>query len=301
MSETLCLLVAGVAITISCRTEGCAISPPPIPSYAPFRVTPSPPSSDITVSVFSDPVPSGLRAQDKRPLGNAGVWQIYRMGADHILTHSPAENQMPLWTIRANHDFSELDAYFNQGLMGDKTSRSTIPSPIVYPIDQVILIHYLARREGVLIHCAGLEYDNNISIFPGRSGAGKSTIANLLRSARGIDMLSDDRVIVRKEADRYLSHGTPWPGDAGIARNRKAPLKGIYFLTQARANRVLELDEKEALRLLLPVASIPWYDKEVLPSVLDFCGDMLASTPAYELQFTLDKTLGRFLTDECRL
>ena len=301
MSDTHWISIAGIAFRISSNTAGSRIVPPTIPSYEPFIPSHPPEFPDISVNVTAGPAPAELQSGNLRSLGNAGVWQLCELGEDYILTHSPVEEAPPLWTIRARPDFSELDAYFNQALAAAQTSRTSIPSPIVYPLDQLILIHYLARREGLLIHCAGLEYGDSISIFPGRSGAGKSTIANLLRSAQGIEMLSDDRVIVRREADIYLAHGTPWPGDAGIAKNRRAPLRGIYFLKQARVNKIVELDDNEALRLLLPVASIPWYDRDVLPPVLDLCGDMLASTPKYELHFTLDEKLGRFLTDECRL
>jgi hypothetical protein len=49
------------------------------------------------------------------------------------------------------------------------------------------------------------------------------------------------------------------------------------------------------LEQLLPVTSIPWYDREVLPDVLDFCGDLVSSVPAYELYFRPDPGVVDFL------
>jgi hypothetical protein len=35
----------------------------------------------------------------------------------------------------------------------------------------------------------------------------------------------------------------------------------------------------------MPVVSIPWYDKEVVPHMLDFCDELVSSIPAYVLHF----------------
>jgi len=37
-----------------------------------------------------------------------------------------------------------------------------------------------------------------------------------------IELLSDDRIAVRKAGDAFTAYGTPWPGDQGAARYQKS-------------------------------------------------------------------------------
>jgi hypothetical protein len=121
-------------------------------------------------------------------------------------------------------------------------------------------------------------------LFPGKSGAGKSTISGLLAS-RGHEVLSDDRVIVRKIEGHFRFFGTPWPGEANIAVNKNLPLSGIFFLNHSEGDRVKKIDPQEALERLMPVTSIPWYDSEPMTKVLTFCSDLVSAVPAYVLHF----------------
>ncbi len=101
-------------------------------------------------------------------------------------------------------------------------------------------------------------------------------------------MLSDDRVVLRKIGNDFSMFGTPWPGEAGAALNKGVPLSGIFFISRERDNRVRDLTRKEALERLLPVTSIPWYDREAMGQILDFCDDLSSQVLSYELCFRLD-------------
>ena len=101
-----------------------------------------------------------------------------------------------------------------------------------------------------------------------------------------------------KTGRTFVAHGTPWPGEAQIALNRQSPLKSIIFLSKAPTNRLVPLNPQQALTRLFPVASIPWYDEDSVSGVLDFCGDLLETVPAYEFQFTLDKDVFAVLSKE---
>ena len=70
--------------------------------------------------------------------------------------------------------------------------------------------------------------------------------------------------------------------------NKSADLSGICFISQARYNRIEETTPRKALERLLPVVSIPWYDKEVMIKVLDFCEDLIFDVPVFELYFKPD-------------
>jgi hypothetical protein len=160
-----------------------------------------------------------------------------------------------------------------------------------YPVDQVLLMYYLARRRGLLVHAAGLAADGRALIFPGVSGAGKSTLARQFLACKFLGggrwgLLSDDRIIVREIDGRPIAFGTPWPGEAGVAENAGAPLAAILFPARGKDTRIRELSPQAALDRLLPAASMLWFEPELLSSQLETCERLLRDVPAFELSWS---------------
>jgi hypothetical protein len=289
--------IAGISFSISGADENITVTPPSDPAYLQFIEKTPAQRTDIQVTVL----PASASTPDwgdRTGLFDGGrAWRMFRCGDDYLITLTPFENEPPLWTIFANREFSELTATCHRSIAQVKNNRLTIPSPIAYPLDQIILLHHLARKEGLIVHAAGLEHTGRSAIFPGRSGAGKSSVSRILMAAGRGALLSDDRIVIRKTNDGFVACGTPWPGEAKIAANRKSTLGPVFFLTRAKSNRVKRLTPDEALKRLLPVSSIPWYDEKLLPEVLDFCGALVKNSPTFDLQFTLDGRLTNILAD----
>ncbi len=164
-------------------------------------------------------------------------------------------------------------------------------NPVRYPLDQLLLMNHLAVRGGVIVHAAGLMLGDKALAFPGPSGAGKSTISRLFMDAGlGSALLSDDRVVIRAADEGPVTvWGTPWPGEARVARNDRAPLAALLFLAKAEVNELRSLTAADAARRLMPVVTCPWYDPERLPGVLDTCSLIAQRTPCYELRFRADR------------
>ena len=156
-------------------------------------------------------------------------------------------------------------------------------------------MYLLSQKQGAIVHAAGMSMHGKGYIFPGRSGAGKSTVSRLLLSCETATMLSDDRIIIRKSDNAFRAFGTPWPGDAGIAENRSSELNGIFFIHHDSENSIKKLPPSEALRRLMPVTSIPWYDEKPMSDILQFCEDLVYAIPAYELFFRPDSSVADFM------
>src|SRR5205823_7896354 len=110
------------------------------------------------------------------------------------------------------------------------------PQPLDYPLDELLMISLLARGRGVEVHGCGVIDTNGVAyLFPGHSGAGKSTIARLWRD-QGATILSDDRLILRLRDGRVWMYGTPWHGEEQFATAASAALSRIYFLQHAPFN-----------------------------------------------------------------
>lgn len=188
-----------------------------------------------------------------------------------------------IWVARFDRGLGNVTVYLNEMLINRQNGNVIVSNPVRYPMDQILLMYLLAQREGVLIHAAGIDIRGKGYIFPGRSGAGKSIFSRqFVKAKKCADLLSDDRIIVKKIDGAFKTFGTPWPGQGGIAINKHVALSGIFFISHAGYNRI----EK-----LLPVVLIPWYDKEVMTSILTFCDDIISNIPVYELFFKPDREI----------
>jgi hypothetical protein len=215
--------------------------------------------------------------------GNA--WTIYENNEGYCLTLDASENESPFWYLMINYNFNETFVFCSEKVITRKGGKIVIPNPITYPLDQVLLMYILSFINGMIIHAAGVVINKTSLLFPGKSGAGKSTISNLLMGKENFECLSDDRIILREIDGIFKGFGTPWPGDAGIAVNKCAPIAGLFFLNKDRTTSIKKISPAEAIKRLLPVASIPWYHREVLPIVLEFADKLISNIPAYELSF----------------
>ena len=235
---------------------------------------------------FAPPEPAAIF------LDNPGAWSMAREGAGFRFWLPPAPGgPPPLWDTWLDHSLASATVRCGPGLQTQRCDQPVLVNPLRYPLDQLLLMYALARRAGCIVHAAGAILDGRAYIFPGRSSAGKTTLARQLAAHGGFELLSDDRMVVRRIGGRLWAFGTPWAGEADIARNAGAPLGGLLFLQHADANRVASLSPRAAMERLLPVTSIPWYHAEVLPDLLDFVGAVARETPGRELAFRPDPTV----------
>jgi hypothetical protein len=212
-------------------------------------------------------------------------WSIFRNGDEYFWTDISSSLGEPNCLARFHRPIEKVKVYCGKELITEEGGGNILMNPFSYPLDQILLIYVLAEREGAFMHASAVDFNNKGYIFPGGSGAGKSTISrNFVLKNHGV--LSDDRVAIRKIGGCFRVFGTPWAGDAEIAENRSLPLKGIFFIHQSDELAIKELTPAEAAERLMPVTSIPWYDEEVMSNILSFCEDLVLHIPAYDLYFT---------------
>jgi hypothetical protein len=269
------------------------------PSYQPFLCA-SPPlietPPDIGIGVLVRPAPT---TDSPVLFGEGDVWRLQAEPTGYRLSFYRMGEQRPHTVARANADTTCVRVHLDREVLLGQPRAKMLRNPVRYPLDQLLLMNYLASRGGVIAHAAGAVLQEKVVVLLGRSGAGKSTVSRLLVAAGlGEAILSDDRVIVRTERDgtgsagddgpaRAEVWGTPWPGDAGIARNAGAPLGGLFFLVQAGETALTRLDAGAAMRRLVPVVSAPWYDRERGGQVMATCARLVEDFPCFDLHFRL--------------
>ena len=223
-------------------------------------------------------------------------WALYRDGAGYIIALAArAPDVPPAWIARIDSSYTRGTVFCDELLVRDEGGVRSLVNPVLNRLDQLLLMYILARRQGALIHSAGAVVGGGGVVFAGRSGAGKSTIARQLRAVGKAPLLSDDRVVVRKVGGGYFAYGTPWAGDAQIALNRSVPLNAVLFLHHGQANRVERVSPRDAFEKLLPMVSVPWYDRVAIEQITSFCEALTREIPSYDLHFVPTADVAGFL------
>ena len=180
-------------------------------------------------------------------------------------------------------DLDSVDLYFPY-------DTDTAVDPFSGPTLELLMISYLAQGRGVIIHGCGLEKEGEGILFVGESGAGKSTIANLWNTNDNVDILSDDRVIVRKKGNEFWMYGTPWHGEAHFVSARAVKLKKMFFLRHAAENEVHPLNGAETVQQLLQCSFPPFWDVQGMEFALELFSQLAAMVPCYRLDFKPDRS-----------
>ena len=72
--------------------------------------------------------------------------------------------------------------------------------PLGYPLDELLIMHRLTQEKAIELHSCGIvRADGTGNLFVGHSGAGKSTTTRLWTEREDVEVLSDDRIIVRRD------------------------------------------------------------------------------------------------------
>lgn len=155
-----------------------------------------------------------------------------------------------------------------------------------------IMHHLLESSTGLMVHAAGALVAGRMHLFLGPSEAGKTTLSALFLKYGGGEVVNDERLLLTRTgaAPIWTAWGTPWPGELRIARNRHAPLGGVFFLEKSERTSIVPLDPREAAERLIPLLSIPWYDAGLVLEAFGLCERLVAEVPAHALRFRPDRS-----------
>jgi hypothetical protein len=176
-------------------------------------------------------------------------------------------------------------------------SAGNVGALTLFPTDQILLAWLLADRKGCMLHSSGMIMDGNGLLFAGHSDAGKSTISMMMKNRSTI--LCDDRNIIRKEAESFKLYGTWSHGDVEEVSSGSAELKAIFFLKQAKENRLVRLENKKLiLKKLLACLVRSFVTKNWWNKTLDVISEIVREVPCYELSFDKSGKVVELLEDE---
>jgi len=218
---------------------------------------------------------------------SGGVWRMFDDGEQ--------------WTIEcSSHVFGDgpykvavFDRSFTHGrlLLRRDVFEGDVDA-LQYPLDEVIVANLLARGRGVELHgCGVIDEHGRGRLFVGQSEAGKTTTARIWLERGGVEIISDDRVIVREIDGEWRMFGTPWHGEAELSSPSSAPLASVALLQQATTTRLVSIPPAEAAARLFGCAFPPFFDAGAVGFTLDCLDRLVNNVPVHVLEFTADATL----------
>ncbi len=220
-------------------------------------------------------------------------WVIYETPSEYIYRMFIEGNDESLLVAIFNKDHSEGHIYKGENYV-KAFKKGNLTSFLCFPTDQILFARLLADRGGIILHASGIILKEKGFLFVGHSDAGKTTLVKIFRHHARI--LNDDRMIVRKEDGRFYLYGTPWHGELPIVAPDRIPVKAIFFLNQAKDNRVERTEGLEAFKRLYGCTIKALVTGRWTEKALDICQALSREVPCYHLYF--DKTEGVISTIE---
>jgi hypothetical protein len=239
------------------------------PAYRSFITADQP---DIHLNLMRGEPQNG---EAKKFFGSYPIWDLYRSNGTSIIKFYDDMPGLSRALMFENH-LEKADLYFP-----DETDQFI--HPFYGPVLELLMINYLAQQRGTILHSCGIKHEGRGILFVGESGAGKSTLTRLWNQAGDVEILSDDRTIVRRKDGDYWIYGTPWHGEAKFGSPLSVKLDRIYFIQHGAANSARTIRGAEPVQNLLTCSFPPYWDSDGMEFTLDLFSDLTATVPCYEL------------------
>jgi hypothetical protein len=219
---------------------------------------------------------------------SGGLWSAYEENGGFSFYFQTAHLGL------APYKKAEFDPAFKTGrisLLKECFDLELPVYPLEYPLDELLMIHRLSMGEGVEVHgCGVLTTDGAGRLFIGHSGAGKSTTSRLWLKQPGSCVLSDDRIILRRQQGQLRMYGTPWHGDAGLAAQASGKVDHIFLLEHGSRNEIIPLAKPRAVAELFARTFVPHHSAAGLAFSLQFIEQAALSVPVSLFRCVPDAT-----------
>jgi hypothetical protein len=279
---TIDLAIAGYTIKLT-EAEGAPCFSWPMSPFERF-LAPSNGTGDIDITVNVHVVGRLPELRHGSPLFDAGrgLWRLYELDGGCAWESLDTETLQPKSRATISADYSCATVWTAAERMEGR--RGWVPMKIFNPLVEVCLLTRLARTGGLLLHGAGILSSSEGYVFTGPSGAGKSTLSEFF-SQGGAAVLSDERVILRRDAASFSLHGTPWIGSGAYARNAGGLLTRLFCIRHGPTHHAESMTARAALSWILSQCFLPHWDRTAMEVTLAFVADLVFQAPCVELAF----------------
>lgn len=273
--------VGGVSVEITADRDDDVTLVPPL---EPFRAQTN--ISDISIRVVW--VERLAPCFGRRLFDSGASWRLHENECEFLFDfNAPFLGEQPYKRLEVDGNFRHATLQMNEDCFAGSGYSA---EPLEYPLDELLIMHRLTQEKAIELHGVGIVGPDGASnLFVGHSGAGKSTTAQLWTSLHEVQILSDDRIIVREDANQIFMYGTPWHGEAHFALPGRSPLKRIFVLEHGQGNVLTRLTRSQMVAELFARAFVPFHRHEYVDSALSFLERVADSVPCYRYAFEPDQ------------
>jgi hypothetical protein len=289
-----------------------------VPSLMAFRAEPRLPDIRVRVEWIEELSEApGLQLFD-----SGALWRLYECESGFQFDfRAPVFGDQPYKRLLVDRDFSRATLQMS----AEVSAAFPYAAPLGYPVDELLIMHRLTREKAIELHSCGIvREDGTGNLFVGHSGAGKSTTTRLWMEWEDVEVLSDDRIIVRrddraqKQVPRLRSakarndkasirndkgnmrmYGTPWHGEAAYASPGSARLAKIFILEHGQGNVLTRLSASQAVAELFARSFVPFHRHEYVESALEFMQELVSAVPCYRYAFEPNKCAVERIVELC--
>lgn len=274
------LTVAIGGIALNCRLAGEEGEFHILANHRPFLCESD---ADLVLDCWYRPVPEPL-LQGEMVFDTQPLWSLHRIEEGLVWRQMSAAVQPNSQRVA----FLPSDGDAMQVYTASFRQRGGLWTyPIHHPLDKFLYSHVLPRWQGLACHASSVEDNGRGFLFVGVSEAGKSTMAGLWHGREGVQVLSDERTVVRLQ-DGWRIYGTPWHGTFPVYSPSSAPLAAVLFLKQGPENRLVSVSRSDAAKRLMVCGYLPYWSVEGMDASLDLLDRLTLQVPCLELTFVPD-------------
>ena len=279
MSKDLTFRIADISISIEREVPEADLS---IPSTYRFFVANGKADIHLRLQRGKPDIPSQKKIFDCPP-----IWTLYRHNNISIIKLFSRRPDLKR-TLVLQPGLERADLYFGNG-------SDRFLDPFHGPTMELLMVNYLAQERGIIIHSCAVVLDGRGLLFVGESGAGKSTLATMWDQENGVEVLSDDRTIVRKKGQQFWMYGTPWHGEAKYGSPGAVRLERIFFLGHGPEHSIKQITGIDSVSKFLTCSFPPYWNPPGMEFSMELFSDLAAQVPCEELTFKPERSVLDFI------
>ncbi len=136
-----------------------------------------------------------------------------------------------------------------------------------------------------MVHALGIDDGGQGRVFVGPSGSGKSTLARFWGRRKGVRILSDEHLIIRRLGKSFYAYGTPWPGMAARVSPDPVQIQQIFFIEHHRKHRLWSETGGTLASRLFSQLFLPRWNHRIIESGVTVCEQLVQQVQCQRLGF----------------
>lgn len=153
-------------------------------------------------------------------------------------------------------------------------------------------------KQGLILHCAYLQYNKKAILFSAPSGVGKSTQASLWEKYKNGKVINGDRALLLYEENTWNAYGWPVCGSSEICRNFSLPIQAIVMLSQGKTNELSTLSAMQGFTEVYSQITINGWNPKAAAGTMDLIEKLIRQIPIYHLSCTISEEAVTLLAKE---